>query len=81
MFGKIVLVIIIVIACLWGYGFSKGYSDVENGANLLTYKLVSSGMNPITRSGYKTYFTHFTDYNKRLNDLQDSLNSIGDLFN
>ncbi|MBQ3713352.1 MAG: hypothetical protein II890_05330 [Spirochaetia bacterium] len=77
---KIISVIIFVVACLWGYGFYKGYSDVENGANLITYKLVSSGMNPVTRHGYKTYFTYFTDLNKRVDDLKDSLDSFGDIF-
>lgn len=80
MFLKIVFVIIVVIACLWGYGFYKGYSDVENGANLITYKFVSSGMNPISRSGYKTFFSHFTDFNERVDDLRDSFNSMEDLF-
>ena len=61
---KIILLIIIVIGLLWGYGFYKGYSDVENGSNLLTYKLVSSGMNPISRHGYKTFFINFTDYSE-----------------
>ncbi len=80
MFWKILLAIILIVAGLWGYGFYKGYSDVENGANLVTYKLVSSGMNPITRSGYKTFFFNFTNYNEKVDNLRDSINSLEGLF-
>ena len=69
MFGKIVLAIIVVVALLWGYGFYKGYSDVSNGANFLSYYYVCSEMNPVSRSGYKTYFHHFTDMDKRIGNL------------
>ena len=66
---KLILIVIIVLVVLWGYGFIRANIDVSNGISLFEVAMISRGMNPIARRGYLTYFKNNTDLMSRLNSI------------
>ena len=60
-FVIIVCAVLLIIGLLWGYGFCKAYSDIKNeeGLIVMAYRISPKGMNPISKSGYKTYLHNY----------------------
>ncbi len=52
---------LLIIGSLWGYGFCKAHSDIKNeeGLIVMAYRISNKGMNPISKSGYKTYLHNY----------------------
>ena len=52
---------LLIIGSLWGYGFCKAHSDIKNeeGIIVMAYRISNKGMNPISKSGYKTYLHNY----------------------
>ena len=55
-FFIIACAVLLIIGSLWGYGFCKAYSDIKNeeGLIIMAYRISNKGLNPISKSGYKT---------------------------
>lgn len=68
-------------ACLWMYGCADAASDVENGLNMLTYRMKLSNMNLISRQGYKYYIENNTDMPQRQREIQQKAEELDKLFN
>lgn len=64
--GWIILVLVLLPGILWGYGYMKGSNNLKNGINLVTYYSTVNSMNPISASGYRTYFEMNTDIRDRM---------------
>lgn len=62
---------LLIIGSLWGYGFCKAHSDIKNevGLIVMAYRISDQGMNPISKSGYKTYLQLVID--DMIYDLSD----------
>ena len=57
-FLVIIIGVVLIIGGQWGYGYYKAYSDDENSIDGITYEKYKKNirtMNPIIRSGYKSY--------------------------
>jgi len=75
-FKRVSIGIAAFIIILWGYGFIKGYSDIENQVSLITNEQVIGRLNPISANGYKTYLYHFTNYKEKKLELQELLDDF-----
>ena len=60
-FVIIVCAAFLIFGLLWGYGFCKAYSDIKNeeGLIVMAYRISNKGMNPVSKSGYKTYLHNY----------------------
>lgn len=67
--GKVILVIVLILAALWGYGFFKAMAQVNDGLSLLGAGFTDYSMNPISKLGYRFYLKYFTDAGSRINNL------------
>ena len=75
-FSKKVFVIIacaalLIIGLLWGYGFCQAYSDIKNeeGVIVMAYRISHKGLNPISKSGYKTYLHNYPKLERQVKSL------------
>lgn len=62
---------LLIIGSLWGYGFCKAYSDIKNeeGLIVMAYRVSNQGMNPISKSGYKTYLHNYPKLERQVKSL------------
>lgn len=78
--GKLILIVLIVIAALWAYGFFRAMFEAHKGVSLLEISMHYDAHNFITAHGYKCYFSWFTNAPARAgeisNDLSRLLNSL-----
>ncbi|MBR3672329.1 MAG: hypothetical protein IKN68_06840 [Spirochaetia bacterium] len=60
-FVIIACAVLLIIGSLWGYGFCKAHSDIKNeeGLIVMAYRISNKGLNPISKSGYKTYLHNY----------------------
>lgn len=72
---KVFIIIVIATVLLWGYGFVKGISGINGGASLISVTYTMKAMNPISRSGYRTYILNFTDVEQRIRSLQSTVSN------
>ena len=62
---------LLIIGSLWGYGFCKAHSDIKNeeGLIVMAYRISNKGMNPISKSGYKTYLHNYPQLERHVKSL------------
>lgn len=65
-----------ICAGLWIYGCADAASDVQNGLNMLTYRMKLSNMNLISRQGYKYYIENNTDMPQREREVQQKMEKL-----
>ena len=63
--------VLFIIGLLWGYGFCQAYSDIKNeeGLIVMAYRISHKGLNPISKSGYKTYLHNYPKLERQVKSL------------
>ena len=67
-FVIIACTVLLILGLLWGYGFCKAYSDIKNeeGLIVMAYRISNKGMNPVSKSGYKTYLHNYPNLERQV---------------
>ncbi|MBR4376667.1 MAG: hypothetical protein IKX50_05670 [Spirochaetia bacterium] len=70
-FIVIACAVLLIIGLLWGYGFCQAYSDIKNeeGVIVMAYRISHKGLNPISKSGYKTYLHNYPKLERQVKSL------------
>lgn len=68
---KVIWFLVAIHCLLWGWGFVRGWSDVNSGDhNLLTLGMTARTMNRLSAAGYRTGCRTNDDFVRRLESLK-----------
>ena len=70
----IVISVIAIVCILWLWGFFSAKSDLEKGTNLISFSIRVQNMNPISKSGYNTYFKKYSDMDEKISQFNNIFN-------
>ena len=75
--GKVIAVAVAIPCLLWGYGFVRGWFDVNSGDyNLLTLAFTAHSMNSISASGYKAGCRTNDQFVRRVDGMNEDMKQL-----
>lgn len=80
---KILKIIVIIIAVLFSYGLIRGIYDanLNSKSSILSLGLTANAMNPLSAFGYRLGIHTNPEIQKRIDDLQNNIDSLNDFDN
>jgi len=75
--GRVIAVVVAIPCLLWGYGFVRGWLDVNSGDhNLLTLAFTAHSLNSISASGYKAGCRTNDGFVRRVEGMNEDMEAL-----
>jgi len=69
--GKHILIVsVISLSSLWGYGYSLALNDLDEGLSLIEADFTHKSLNPLSAIGYKQKLNNSTRWQNHVNNIQ-----------
>jgi len=80
---KLLKIIVIIICVLFSYGVIRGIYDanLNSKSSLLSIGLTANSMNPVSAFGYRLGIHTNPEIQKRIDNLQNNIDSLNDFDN
>ena len=76
---KITFILLVLVVGWWAYGFTSAILDQRANVSLTEMTAKMEKLDPIRKSGYRTYKANFTEDSKTASDIQKKKRTLDEL--